>query len=76
MRYTILDDENRVPGTLDGTPLEDARELTVGEHSFVPAAAQSHLVLVWAGAVETGLLSDRVEWKSSPKSTPERAKKP
>lgn len=54
VRYTILDDHHRVAGTLDGTPLEDARELTPGEHSFVPATAQSQLALVWAGAVETG----------------------
>ncbi len=53
-RYTVLDDHNHVAGTLDGTPLEEARELTPGEHSFVPAAAQSHLALVWAGAVDAG----------------------
>ena len=54
VRYTVLDDHNRVAGTLDGTPLEEARELAPGEHSFVPAATQSHLELVWAGAVEAG----------------------
>ncbi len=50
--YRILTGGGDARGLLDGTPHAGSRSLAVGTHTFSPADGATHLLLVWAPAVE------------------------
>ncbi len=51
-RFAVLADGAPARGRLDGTPYRGARELAVGQHRYRPAKGESHVVVVWEGALE------------------------
>jgi len=53
-RYTLITLAGTPAGTLDGTPFTGPRELSAGQHTFVPSAPTGRLVLIWAKALEQG----------------------
>jgi hypothetical protein len=51
-RYEIITPNGPASGLLDGTSSEGGRFLSMGEHTFVPAASDPHLAILWSQAVE------------------------
>lgn len=58
-RYVVITDAGLAHGTLDGAPFTQARHLERGRHTYVPAAGEGRLALVWAQAIERGFW---VQW--------------
>jgi len=53
-RYAVLSPAGPAAGVLDGRPLERARVLEAGPHTFRPSSLATTLAVVWADAVERG----------------------
>lgn len=54
-RYSVIDPDGGVPGTIDGAPFDKSQELAVGEHVFVPESPTSGpMLIVLAKALELG----------------------
>ena len=53
-RYAVLSPDGPNAGVLDGRPLDQARVLEAGPHTFRPSSPATTLAVVWADAVERG----------------------
>jgi len=54
-RYVVVTEGGAARGSLDGVPLDGARELSRGPHVYAPAPGEGRLSLAWAQAIERGL---------------------
>jgi hypothetical protein len=69
-KYSFVDDQGRIAGTLDGTACDGPRELPAGPHEFHPTTQPSELALFWDRALEKGY---RPEF-TDPEVTPHKPK--
>jgi hypothetical protein len=69
-KYSIVDDQGRVAGTLDDTPCDGPRELAAGPHKFRPSGRPSEVTLFWDRAFEKGYRPELTD----PEITPRKVK--
>jgi hypothetical protein len=53
-KYCVVTSEGEAAGTLDGSPIDGARDLSVGTHDLVLSSSQKQAAVVWARAIEKG----------------------
>ncbi len=53
-KYSVVTSEGEAHGTLDGSPIDGARDLSAGTHDLVLNSLQKGAAVVWARAIEKG----------------------
>jgi hypothetical protein len=53
-KYSIVSDNGKVAGSLDGTPLRDSQQIPAGDHRLEIAQGKGEVALVWTQALERG----------------------
>jgi len=67
--YSIVDQQGRVPGMLDGSPCDGPRELGAGRHEFQPSGQPSELALFWDRALEKGYRPEFFDPETHPRKS-------
>ncbi len=53
-KYRVVTSEGEASGTLDGSPIDGARDLSAGMHDLVVNSSHKRAAVVWARAIEKG----------------------
>jgi hypothetical protein len=59
-RFAVVADGHPARGRLDGAPFAEALLLAPGRHTYVSAPGERHVEVVWADAIERGLVESTV----------------
>jgi len=63
-RFAVIADGAAGQGSLDGVPYRGPALLLPGSHSYCCFGKERHVQVVWAGALERGLVSESSRWRA------------
>jgi len=53
-RYSIVSDNGKLAGTIDGAPLADSQQLLAGDHKLQIVQGKGNVALIWTQALDRG----------------------